>query len=177
MTIRNLNHMFAPGSVAVIGASDRPRSVGATVMANLLAAGFSGPVVPVNPNHASVAGVLAYPDVASLPMAPDLAVICTPPASVPGLIAELGARGTRAAVVLTAGLGDHRQPDSLARKMLEAARPHLLRILGPNCVGLIVPGIGLNASFAPGSAAAGNILSVPQPGAGPRAAAAMPARR
>jgi len=165
MTIRNLNHMFAPTSVAVIGASDRPHSVGATVMANLLAAGFSGPVMPVNPRHASVAGVLAYPGIADLPMAPDLAVICTPPATVPGLVAELGARGTRAAIVLTAGLGDHRQPGSLARQMLEAAKPHLLRILGPNCVGLIVPGIGLNASFAPGGAAPGNIAFVSQSGA------------
>ena len=165
MTIRNLNHLFAPTSVAVIGASDKPRSVGATVMANLLAAGFSGPIMPVNPGHASVAGVLAYASVADLPMAPDLAVVCTPPATVPGLIAELGARGTRAAVVLTAGMGDPADEGSLARAMLEAARPHLLRILGPNCVGLIVPGIGLNASFAPGTANPGNIAFVSQSGA------------
>jgi len=165
MTVRNLNHLFAPASVAVIGASDRPRSVGAMVMKNMRAAGFVGPVMLVNPDHAAIAGVLAYPSVADLPMKPKLAVICTPPQTVPGLIAELGARGTKAAVVLTAGLGDPADPQSLAKAMLEAPRPHLLRILGPNCVGLIVPRIGLNASFAPGGARPGNIAFVSQSGA------------
>ena len=83
MSIRNLDHMFRPRSVAVIGASRRPHSVGATVMRNLLLGGFDGPIMPVNPKYEAVAGVLAYASVADLPEAPDLAVVCTPPATVP----------------------------------------------------------------------------------------------
>ncbi len=167
MSIRNLQHMFCPASVAVIGASTRPLSVGATVMKNLLAGGFDGPIMPVNPKYDSVCGVLAYPTVASLPLSPELAVICTPPRTVPGLVAELGQRGTKAVVVLTAGLDAASEEDgkSLQQCMLDSARPHTLRILGPNCVGLIIPGLGLNASFAPGSVKAGRIAFVSQSGA------------
>jgi acetyltransferase len=166
MSIRNLDYLFKPKSVAVIGASNKPRSVGATVMLNLLEGGFSGPLMPVNPKYEAVAGVLAYPDVASLPRAPELAVICTPAKIVPGLINELGERGTKAAVVLTAGLTHLKdeQGRTLQEAMLEAARPHLMRVLGPNCVGLIVPGLGLNASFAHTSAAPGKIAFVSQSG-------------
>ena len=102
MSVRNLDHLFRPKSIALIGASDRPRSVGATVMRNLLEGGFAGPVWPVNASHRNVAGRPAFRDVASLPQAPELAVICTPARTVPGLINELGLCGTRAAVVLSA---------------------------------------------------------------------------
>lgn len=167
MSIRNLEALFEPKSVAVIGASTRPRRVGSVVLKNLLSAGFEGPVMPVNPKYQAVAGVLAYPDIARLPIAPDLAVICTPPETVPGLVAELGARGTRAAIVLTAGLARATAPDgrTIERAMLDAARPHLLRILGPNCLGLIVPRSGLNASFSHQSAEPGRIAFVSQSGA------------
>lgn len=166
MTTRNLDFLLAPRSVAVIGASDRPASVGATVMRNLLAGRFAGPIFPVNLKHREVAGRSAYARVRDLPATPDLAVICTPPPTVPGLIAELGARGTRAAVVLTAGLAAvDRGKRSLTQRMLEAARPHLLRVLGPNCVGLLVPGIGLNASFAHIDAQPGKLAFVSQSGA------------
>ena len=136
-------------------------------MRNLLEAGFAGPVWPVNPKYAAVAGRPAYGRIADLPSAPELAVICTPPATVPGLVAELGERGTRAAIVLTAGLGRERTADgrTLGAAMLDAARPHLLRILGPNCVGLLVPGIKLNASFAHAQAVPGKIAFVAQSGA------------
>ena len=87
MSIRNLDRMFRPRSVAVFGASDKPKSVGSALMANLLRAGFSGPVLPVNPRAAAVHGIMAYKDAASLPMTPDLAVIATPPDTVPGLLA------------------------------------------------------------------------------------------
>ncbi len=166
MTIRNLEFLFRPKSIAVIGASDRQGSVGATVIRNVLAGGFSGPVYPVNRRQAEVAGRRAYRDVTSLPEAPDLAVIATPPATVPEVIGALGARGTRAAVVLTAGLAAARDGEgrSLTQAMLDAARPHLLRILGPNCVGLLVPGLGINASFAHTSALPGNLAFVSQSG-------------
>ena len=166
MTTRNLKALFEPKSIAVIGATNRPASVGGTVMHNLLAGGFSGPILPVNPGHDAIAGVLAYDGVADLPLAPDLAIVCTPPETVPGLIDELGRRGTRAVAVLTAGLGaEGPNGASLATDMLRAARPYLLRILGPNCIGLIVPDLALNASFAPGGARQGTIAFVSQSGA------------
>ncbi|MGB7540746.1 MAG: acetate--CoA ligase family protein, partial [Burkholderiales bacterium] len=167
MTIRNLQYLFRPQSVAVIGASDRPHSVGRTVMLNLRESGFAGPVWPVNPKHAEVAGRPAYASVADLPEAPDLAIICTPAATVPSLIGELGGRGTRAAVVLTAGLNavSDAAGTTLTATMLEAARPHLLRILGPNCIGLLSPGNRLNASFAHTQALPGSIAFVSQSGA------------
>ncbi|MCL4860826.1 MAG: acetate--CoA ligase family protein [Caldilineaceae bacterium] len=167
MSTRNFEALFNPQSVALFGASNRPRSVGATVMRNLLAGGFAGPILPVNPKHKAVAGVLAYPNVASLPLTPDLAVICTPPRTVPGLVTELGRRGTQAAVVITAGLDQERDPQgqTLQQATRAAARAYGVRLLGPNCVGLLVPGIGLNASFAHTQPLPGNIAFVTQSGA------------
>ncbi len=166
MTIRNLEYLFRPKSIAVFGASDRAGSVGATVLRNLIAGGFAGPIYPVNLRHAEVAGRRAFRDAATLPETPDLAVIATPPSTVPGIISELGARGTRAAVVLTAGLTAtiDSQDKTIAQAMLEASRPYLLRILGPNCVGLLVPGLGINASFAHTAASAGQLAFVSQSG-------------
>jgi acetyltransferase len=167
MSIRNLFHLFKPKSVALIGASDRPRSVGSVIMRNLLQGGFTGPIMPVNPKREAVAGVLSYPDVHSLPVVPELAIICTPPMTVPGLITDLAERGTRAAIVVTAGLSHtpYKDGKSVAQAMLEACQPHLFRILGPNCVGLLIPGIGLNASFAHQAALPGRIAFVSQSGA------------
>ncbi|HEY5789327.1 MAG TPA: CoA-binding protein, partial [Gammaproteobacteria bacterium] len=167
MSVRNLEYLFRPQSIAVIGASNTEQRVGTVLMRNLLKGSFSGPIMPVNPKHASVAGVLAYPDVASLPVTPDLAVICTPAASVPGLVDQLGRRGTRAAIVITAGLGRHSDADgvSLQQRLYERAREHGMRILGPNCLGLLVPGIGLNASFSHVAAQPGQIGFVSQSGA------------
>ena len=167
MSVRNLEHLFRPQSVAVIGASDTPRSVGATVLRNLLDGKFAGAILPVNPKHRALAGLEVYPTIASLPMVAELAVICTPPATVPALIGELGASGTKAVVVITAGLGLARdgQGSSLKAAMLAAAKPYLLRILGPNCMGLLVPGLGLNASFAHTGALPGTIAFVSQSGA------------
>lgn len=167
MTIRNLDAIFAPQSIALIGATDRPRSVGAVVARNLLAAGFKGEIMPVNPKHASIAGKKCYPDIASLPVAPDLAVICTPPATIPGLIADLGGRGTRGAIVVTAGFNDagNESGRRLEQEMLNAARPHLLRIVGPNCIGVLSTAAGLNASFTQGTALPGHVAFVAQSGA------------
>jgi len=162
----HLEYLLAPQSLAVIGASDRPGSVGAQVWRNLMSGGFRGPTWPVNLRRETVAGLRAYASIEQLPAAPDLAVICTPASSVPGLIADLGARGTRAAVVLSAGLDAAAAGGgTLGAAMLQAARRHALRILGPNCIGLIVPGIGLNASFAHLGARPGGIAFVAQSGA------------
>ncbi|MBS0409961.1 MAG: bifunctional acetate--CoA ligase family protein/GNAT family N-acetyltransferase [Proteobacteria bacterium] len=166
MTTRNLDALFEPKSIALIGASNRPGSVGAVLARNLLDSGFAGPVLPVNPHEAFIRSTLAYASVADLPLAPDLAVIATPPASVPGLIADLGERGCRAAVVITAGFGEAGgQGADLKMAMLEAARPHLLRIVGPNCLGVISPSRGVNASFAQLTPPAGGLALVAQSGA------------
>jgi len=167
MTVRNLEHLFKPRSIALIGASTRPSSVGAVLAHNLLTAGFCGPILPVHPRHAAIQGVLAYKGIDKLPAVPDLAVIATPPDTVPELVGRLGALGTKACVVITAGFGEggaaHGQ--ALRQATLDAARPHLMRIVGPNCVGVLVPGVGLNASFAHVPADAGDLAFVTQSGA------------
>lgn len=160
MSIRHLDALFAPASVAVIGASTRPSSVGATVWRNLRDGGFQGALYPVHPTHTELDGVPAFARVADLPQVPDLAILCTPAATVVPLITELGARGTRAAIVLTAGLDAGQK-----QAMLDAARVHTLRILGPNCLGMLVPHLGLNASFAPTGALPGELAFVSQSGA------------
>ncbi|MGE5777761.1 MAG: GNAT family N-acetyltransferase [Hyphomicrobiales bacterium] len=153
--------------MAVIGASRRPGSVGAVLAQNLFKCGFQGSIMPVNPKHDSIEGVIAYPDVASLPIVPDLAVIATPPSTVPGLIAACAERGTKAAVVITAGFGEGKSKagQELQQAMLDAAQPHLMRIIGPNCIGVIAPGVGLNASFAHLRPQAGHLAFVAQSGA------------
>jgi acetyltransferase len=167
MSVRNLKYLFDPHSVAVIGASQRPHSVGATVLRNLLEGSFRGPVYPVNPKYRTLGDRAVYPSVEALPAAPELAVICTPAATVPGIIAALGARGTRAAIILSAGMDvpSRQRGVTLRQAALDAARPYLLRILGPNCIGLLVPALGLNASFAHTAALAGRLAFVSQSGA------------
>ncbi len=167
MTIRNFDALFAPRSVAVIGASTREGSLGSVLMRNIAEGGFAGPIYPVHPRAAEIGGLPAYPDVRALPETPDLAVIATPPATVPGLIGPLAERGTRAAVVITAGFseGGRAEGKRLEEAMLAAARPTLTRIVGPNCLGILVPGIGLNASFAHVNATPGRVAFVSQSGA------------
>lgn len=166
MSIRHLDSLFHPKSVAVLGATNRPHAIGNLVMHNLLHGGFDGPVMPVNPKRQAVCGVLTYPNVESLPVVPDMAVICTPPATVPMLVDKLGERGTRAITVLTAGLGAKGENGrTLKQEMMAAARHHGVRILGSNCLGLLVPGAGLNASFSHIDALPGKIAFVSQSGA------------
>jgi acetyltransferase len=166
MSIRNFEKLFRPRSVALIGAGERPGSVGAVVLRNLRRGGFRGELMLVNPHHETLDRLPVYPSIAALPSAPDLAVIVTPPATVPGLIAELGARGTRAAVVITAGFGElGEEGRALQQAALDAAQPHLLRLVGPNCVGILVPSIGLDASFSHLAPPPGDIAFVSQSGA------------
>ncbi|MBL8565710.1 MAG: bifunctional acetate--CoA ligase family protein/GNAT family N-acetyltransferase [Hyphomicrobiaceae bacterium] len=159
MTIRNLEHMLAPDSVALIGASAEAGSVGAWLARNL-AAGFEGRLDFVNPKGGRIEGRTVYRSIAELPAPPSLAVISTPAATVPGIIAELGRRGTRAVVVITAGI-----KGELRQAMLDAARPHCLRVLGPNCIGLMLPERGVNASFSHIAAPRGDLAFLSQSGA------------
>ena len=160
MSIRHLDALFDPQSIAVFGASLRTGSVGATVWHNLCQGHYAGPLYAVNLKHRDLAGHPVFARASDLPEVPALAVICTPPASVPGLIEELGCLGTRAAVVLTAGM-DAAQKQA----MLNAAQKHLLRILGPNCIGLLAPHKGINASFSHIDALPGELAFVSQSGA------------
>jgi acetyltransferase len=167
MTTRNLDALFHPKSIAIIGATERAGAVGAAVTRNALGGAFAGPIWLVNRKGGRIAGRPAPRSIRELPAAPDLAVIATPPDTVPPLVAELGAAGTRAAVVITAGFGEGSDPRGAARRqaMLDAARPHLLRLVGPNCVGFLAPRHGLNASFAPAMPPPGKLAFVGQSGA------------
>jgi len=162
MTIRNLEHAFRPRSVAVVGASVRKGSVGRVVFQNIVQGGFEGEIWPVNPKYKEVEGRRCYGRAAELPAAPDLAVIVTPPQTVPDIVAQFGEKGTRAAVVISAGLTG---ANGLRQKMLEAARPHLFRIIGPNTVGLMIPPLKLNAGFAHMAAHPGGMALLSQSGA------------
>jgi acetyltransferase len=166
MSVRNLDRLFNPQSVAVIGASPEPGSVGAIVLRNLRRSGFRGELMLVNPHHSTIDGTRVHPNVGSLPQAPDLAVIVTPAEPVPALLAELGERGTRAAVVMAAGSGGvGAKAVTLRQAMLDAAKPHLLRIVGPNSGGIMVPRLGLDASLSHMAAPAGDIAFLSQSGA------------
>jgi acetyltransferase len=160
MTIRNLQYLLAPQSVVLVGASDRPGSIGRIVAGNLAKGGFKGAIYFVNPKGGEVAGQRCISSISDLPEAPDLAIVATPPATLPGVIAELGAKGCRAAVVITAGIRGE-----TCQAMLDAARPHLLRIQGPNCLGLMLPPRGLDASFSHVAPRPGQLAFVSQSGA------------
>ncbi len=164
MTTVHLERMFRPRSVAVVGANNKPRRVGGVIMRNLLAGGFEGPIMPVNPRYDAVAGVLTYPDVSSLPRVPDLGILCTPPDTIPDLVDELGACGTKAVMIVARGLGALRGPDgrTLEERTLRAARGHGMRVLGGGTLGILSPHVGLNASFSRAAALPGHVGFVSQ---------------
>lgn len=157
MSITDLTHLFGPRSIAVIGASEQPGSVGQVVMHNLLDGHFGGPVMPVATRQQAVAGILAYPDIASLPLTPDLAVICKAGDDAPDLIDQLGRHNCRTAILMES------PEDSSA--LLEAARPYGLRLLGGNSLGIMVPAARLNASVGHAPVPPGQIAFVSQSGA------------
>jgi acetyltransferase len=160
MTTRNLDALFMPKAIALVGASNQEGSVGSILARNLLGGGFDGPILPINPRAEEVRSVRCFHSPAELPATPDLAVIATPPAVIPGLVADLGQRGCRAAVVITAGFDT-----KLKQDMLAAGRPHLMRIVGPNCLGFLSPVRGINASFSHLTPARGGLAFVTQSGA------------
>ncbi|MBE0487802.1 MAG: bifunctional acetate--CoA ligase family protein/GNAT family N-acetyltransferase [Halomonas sp.] len=168
MSTRFLRHFFEPKTIAVIGASEKPDSLGGLVIRNLQEAGFPGSLWAVNPKgYESVFGQPAFSRIGQLPEAPDLAVICSPVATVPGRIARLGSIGVRAALVLSGGshLDEARDGKaSIRQRMLDAARQSGIRVLGPECMGLIVPGRKLNASYANRPIKAGRVAYLGQSG-------------
>jgi acetyltransferase len=161
-----LDVFFSPKTVAVIGATETPNSVGRTVLWNLVTSPFGGTVYPVNPKRPSVLGVKAYKSISDIPEAVDLVVVVTPPPSIPGIIRECGENGVRGAVVISAGFKEIGPEGALLeRKLLEEARAANIRVIGPNCLGVMSPLSGLNATFATTIARPGSVGFISQSGA------------
>ena len=164
MTVRNLEFLFRPQSVAVVAALDARKRYAEVVLRNLAAGGFSGPVIPVTVKKHSLLGIAAHVHLDELETAPELAVICAALGDVPQIISQLGARGTRAVIVgpsLRTRMNS-RQVLEVRKSILEAARPWLMRVLGPGSGGVLVPASGLNASIAPVTATPGKVALITQ---------------
>jgi acetyltransferase len=166
MTIENLDRVFEPGSVAVIGASERPGSVGATVMHNLLSRGFTKEIIPVNPGHDEVMGIAAFADAKDLPMDVDLAVVAVPIHQVPEVLETCARKHVGGAVVVSAGgMRPELLEDKIYRRIKAIARNSGMRVLGPDSVGIIHTAAGLNASFMHQSPLPGHMAFLSQSGA------------
>jgi acetyltransferase len=161
-----LDAIFMPRNIAVIGATEAAGSVGRTVLWNLVSSPFGGTVFPVNPKRASILGIKAYPNVAALPEKADLAVVVTPASSVPDVIGQCVDAGMRAAIIISAGFRELGAAGiDLERRVLDQARRGGMRLIGPNCLGVMNPLTGLNATFAKGIALPGNVAFISQSGA------------
>ncbi|MGA2185681.1 MAG: bifunctional acetate--CoA ligase family protein/GNAT family N-acetyltransferase [Bryobacteraceae bacterium] len=163
---RVLEFFFSPKTVAVIGASEKPESVGRTILWNLISSPFGGTVYPVNLKRHSVLGIKAYPRVAELPEPIELAVIVTPAATVPGIVRECGEAGAKGAIIISAGFREAGPAGArLEDEVLAEARAAGIRLIGPNCMGVMRPVTGFNATFAPALASRGNVAFLSQSGA------------
>jgi len=167
VSTKYLKRFFKPQSIAVFGASEREGSMGGAVLQNLLEGEFKGQLMAVNSqDYNRVYGVTCYRTLNDLPQMPDLAIICSPPASVPELIRKLGANMVKAALILTGGLSRTASANnrSLREEVIEAARPYGIRILGPDCMGLLVPGHHMNASYSHVNIRKGKVAYIGQSG-------------
>ncbi|MBA3996504.1 MAG: GNAT family N-acetyltransferase [Candidatus Accumulibacter sp.] len=161
-----LTSLFEPKSVAVIGASDRENSVGNILFKNILDSGYKGRLYPINPKHETVQGVEAYKSIEEIGARVELAVIATRPQTVPAIVEQCGRSGVKNVIVVTSGFAEAGHSGAaLERKMLEIARSYNVRVLGPNCLGIIRPELGLNATFARVNANVGHLALVSQSGA------------
>ena len=166
MSKHYLTSLFAPKSVAVFGASDRVDSVGQIVFQNMLDSGFKGALYPINSRSTEVQGRKTYGSIAEIEEIVELAVIATPPQTVPDIIEACGLHGVKAAVIITAGFGEiGAEGKELERRLLENAKRYGIRLIGPNCLGVMRPSIGLNATFNKGGANTGNLALISQSGA------------
>lgn len=161
-----LNSIFAPKNVAVIGATEKEGSVGRTILWNLISSPFGGAVFPINPKRSSLLGIKAYPSISEVPDQVDLAVIVTPSKTIPGIINECVEAGVKGAIVISAGFKEiGAEGVDLERQLLENAQKGNMRIVGPNCLGVMNPMSGLNATFAAGMARKGKVAFISQSGA------------
>ena len=158
--------LFVPESIAIIGATDRPGTVGRTVLSNLIESPFRSKVYPVNPSHSELLGLKAYKSIGDIPEQVDLAVVVTPALTVAHVIGECVDAGVKAAVVISAGFRE-RGPEgaALEQQIQQQLRRGTMRLIGPNCLGIMNPAIGLNATFAKGTPKAGNVAFLSQSGA------------
>jgi acetyltransferase len=163
MSTYRLDRLFAPHSIVVIGASPRATSLGRAVLKNLRGGGFAGAIHLVNPHYDNIEGIVAVKSYAALATTPDVAVIAVPPAAVAPVVRAAAAKGTAAAIILTAGLGHG--SGSIAEECKQAARAAGMRIVGPNCLGVLAPRVNLNASFAASAAQPGDLCVISQSGA------------
>ena len=165
-TANPLKSIFAPRNVAVIGATEKEGSVGRTILWNLISSPFGGAVFPINPKRPSLLGIKAYPSIRDVPDQVDLAVIVTPSTSIPGIIAECAEAGVKGAIVISAGFKEIGPAGvALERELLDNARKGGMRVVGPNCLGVMNPISGLNATFAAGMARKGHVAFISQSGA------------
>ena len=165
-TRRPLDPIFSPKSVAVIGATETLGSVGRTILDNLIKGGFAGKIFPVNPKRPTVLGLPAYTSISAVPETPDLAVIITPPPTVPGIVKDCGAKGVKGVIIISAGFKEIGPTGAeLERQVLAEATKAGIRIVGPNCLGVMVPGNKFNATFAADMAKTGSVGFISQSGA------------
>jgi acetyltransferase len=167
MDIQSLDKIFKPQRIALVGVSPNPKSVTGRILANLIGGGFRGVVYPVSPSVEAVMGIPCFANVAALPKSPDLGIIGAPAAQVPGLVRECSEAGVRGLIIVSAGFRET-GPAGLALEqavMAEARRFDGMRILGPNCLGIISSGQSLNASFAGSMPRPGQVAVVSQSGA------------
>lgn len=161
-----LDAIFAPKSVAVVGATETPGSVGRTIVWNLISSSFGGTIYPVNPKRSSVLGIKAYPNLSAVPEAVDLVVVVTPAATVPDIIKEAVELDVKGAIIISAGFKETGPEGAeLERQIMEHARRGNMRIIGPNCLGVMSPVSGLNATFASAMARRGSVGFISQSGA------------
>ncbi len=161
-----LDTIFAPRNVAVIGATETAGSVGRTILWNLISSPFGGTVFPINPKRAGVLGIKAYPGIAQVPEPVDLAVVVTPAPTVPGIIGECVDAGVKSAIIISAGFKETGPAGvELERQVMEHAHRGKMRIVGPNCLGVMSPTTGLNATFASAMARRGSVGFISQSGA------------
>jgi acetyltransferase len=161
-----LDNIFAPKSVAVIGATETPGSVGRTIVWNLISSTFGGTIYPVNPKRASILGIKAYPSLADVPEVVDLIVVVTPAKTIPGIIKDAVDLGVKSAIIISAGFKETGPEGAeLERQILEHAQRGGMRIIGPNCLGVMSPVSGLNATFATTIARRGSVGFISQSGA------------
>lgn len=167
MTLKdNLHAFFNPGAVAVIGASSTPGKVGHTVVANMLSAGYTGKLLPVNPKGGEIEGLPVVPDIGDLPRGLDLAVIAVPPRFVVEAVRQLGEIGAKSAIVITAGFKEAgKEGYDLEQELKAVCEKYRISLLGPNCLGMINGAAGVNASFAAGLPGLGSIAFFSQSGA------------
>ena len=167
MGISKLKSIFRPKRIVVIGASSKPNSVGGITLKNLVSGGFRGVVYPVNPKHEAVLGITCFPNVNDVPKTPDLAIICTPAETVPALVRECGEAGILGIIIMSAGFKEAGETGKKLEDKIkeEISRYNGMRIIGPNCLGIILPGLHINASFANGMPKPGNVAFISQSGA------------